>query len=79
METQPRKMRSEAFSLGLTLLPVMLITGLSPIAAGLGQSWELLRNPVLEQCRTYSSLSSLPVFFLLNPIFFPGKSHPYVT
>jgi len=81
METQPKKMRSEAFSLGLTPHPVMLISRLSVTAAGLGQSWELLGNPVLEQCRACSSPFPLhlpPIFFPLNP-FFPGKFHLYVT
>lgn len=66
VETQPRKMRSEAFSLGLILRPVMLIARLSPTAAGSSQSWELLRNPVLEQCRAYSSPFLPPLNFFFH-------------
>lgn len=41
METQPRKMRSEGFSFGLTLCPEMLRTVLSLTAAGsgFGETW----------------------------------------
>lgn len=68
METQPRKMRSEGFSLGLTLCPETLRAVLSLTAAGLGPSWGLCRNLVLEQCRVYSS--PFPFFFPINPVFF---------
>lgn len=67
MESQLRKMRNEGFSLGLTLCPEMLRAVLSLTAAGLGQSWGLWRNLLLEQCRLYSS--PFPFFPPIKAVF----------